>query len=175
MTNTIVLDASVAIALARGEPDGAAAEATLARSASSGGHILVPSHFWLEVTNILIRRHRWTGAETLSAIHILDDLDLVTVDLDRSLVVSMIDVAERHALSAYDATYLALIESMDGSLMTSDKALRRAAGARAVGVDGHRLSEAAAPYEHEVTWPRYKGASAFLAKLRAEARDAAAG
>jgi len=32
-----------------------------------------------------------------------------------------------------------------------------------------KLSETPAVYEHDVTWPNYKGASAFLAKLRAEA------
>ena len=109
------------------------------------------------------------------AIHLLDRLGLETVDLDRPTILSAVDLAERHDLTPYDAMYLALADSIDGALMTFDRALRAAAGVRAVGVDGHRLSEASAPYEHDVTWPNYKGASAYLATLRAEAREAAAG
>ncbi len=35
--------------------------------------------------------------------------------------------------------------------------------------DEHRTAETSAPYEHEVTWPNYKEASAYLARLRADA------
>lgn len=175
MTQMVVIDSSVVVAIVANEPEGPAAAATLARWASGSVAAIVPAHFWLEVSNALLIGQRWTGADVLAAMHSVDRLELKTIEIDRVLLLSTLDLAERHGLTTYDAAYLAVAESTDGSLMTLDKALRTAAGASAVGIEGHRLSEAPVPYEHEVTWPRYKGASAFLAKLRAEARDAAAG
>ena len=135
----------------------------------------MPSHFWLEVANALLRRHRWTSAATFEAIHELDRLRLETMELGQPTLLLAVSLAESYGLTPYDAMYLALAESMDGELLTFDRTLRAAAGPRAVALDGrHRLSEASAPYEHDVTWPSYKGASAYLAKLRAEARETAA-
>ena len=76
--------------------------------------------------------------------------------------------AERYGLSMYDAAYLALADSIDGEVLTFDQALKIAAGDRAITL-GHQLSETQVVYERDVTWPNYKGASAYLAKLRAEA------
>ena len=107
--------------------------------------------------------------KVLQAVHGLDALGFQTVDLDRALLILTIDASERYGLTAYDAAYIALAISLDGSLMTLDAALRAAAGTRAVHVGPPRLSETPMTNEHQVTWPDYKGASAFLAKLRAEA------
>lgn len=171
----LVLDASAAVAVARSEVEGSTVTARIVARTQAGSRVVVPSHFWLEVANALLRRHRWTSAACFEAIYELDRLGLETVDLDRPTLLLAVDIAERHGLMPYDAMYLALTESIDGELMTFDRALRAAAGARVVRAVGrHRLSESAAPYEHDVTWPRYKGASAYLAKLRVEAREAAA-
>jgi predicted nucleic acid-binding protein len=165
----VVVDSSVAIAIALHEPEGHAAATVMTQWIRNGTRILVPSHFWLEVTNGLARRHRIRGAQVLEAVHMLDGHRLETVDLDRALIVLAIDVAERHGLSSYDATYLALADSVDGSLATFDRALGLAAGARMIRPGPPRLSESPVPYEHAVTWPSYRGASAYLSKLRAEA------
>ena len=86
------------------------------------------------------------------------------------MLLSTLDIAERHGLTAYDATYLALAISVDGQLLTFDEALRAAAGARAIPTGHeHRTAELRPAYEHEVTWPNYKEASAYLARLRADA------
>ena len=55
----------------------------------------MPSHFWLEVVNPLARRHRWDGKELLHAIRELDELDLTTVESDRTHVLLTIDLV-RH-------------------------------------------------------------------------------
>jgi predicted nucleic acid-binding protein len=171
----LVMDASIAVSIARGEEASGPAHALIRARVRAGGKVVVPSHFWLEVANALLGRHRWTSAALFEAVHVLDRLGPQTVDLDRPTLLSAIDLVERHGLTAYDATYLALADATDGELITFDRALRAAAGARAVPLDGrHRLSETRAPYEHDVTWPDYKGASAYLAKLRVEAREAAA-
>lgn len=165
----LVVDASVATAIVRAERDGPPAAATILDWARDGARIVVPSHFWLEVTNSLLRGHGWSGAAALEAIRDLDGLRLEIVDLDRAAVVLVIDLCERHGLTAYDATYLALALSLDASIATFDRALAVAAGPRVVPFGQTRLSETPVPYESPVTWPSYRGASAYLAKLRAEA------
>jgi predicted nucleic acid-binding protein len=164
----VIVDASIAVAIVRKEPAGSASAAAISRSTRDGARVVVPSHFWLEVANALGGRRRWPGAKVLQAIHDLDRLRLETVDLDRALVILAIDMSERHGLTAYDAAYLALAVALDGSLMTLDARLGTAAGSRALHLGPASLSEMSAVYEHEVTWPNYKGASAYLAKLRAE-------
>jgi predicted nucleic acid-binding protein len=165
----IVIDASIAVSMARDEPEGPAATVAISNWTRSGARIVVPSHFWLEVANALLMRWHWSGAKVLEAIHHLDTLRFETIEPDRAALLLAIDLSERHRLTAYDAAYLAVAISLDGSLATFDAALRTAAGTRALHVGPTRLSETRAAYEHEVTWPNYKGASAYLAKLRAEA------
>jgi predicted nucleic acid-binding protein len=165
----VVVDASVALAIALNEPEGPLAAAAISDWTRTRATIVVPAHFWLEVTNSLLRRRHLPGEAVLEAVHSIDLLRFDTVDLDRAALVLAIDLAERHRLTSYDAAYLALTISLDGSLVTFDDALRTAAGMRALDIGPTRLSETLASYEHEVTWPNYKGASAFLARLRAEA------
>ena len=85
------------------------------------------------------------------------------------MLIQVIDRVERHGLTPYDAMYLALAETVGGQLATLDWTLATAAGSRAIIFgDGRRLHETPAVYEHDVTWPNYKQASAYLARLRAE-------
>ena len=167
---TVVIDTSAAIAIIREEPAGVPAARIIRTAAAAGTRVVVPSHFWLEVLNPLLTRYRTRGLDVIQAIHELDRLRLETIEIDRPLVLSTLDLAERHALTAYDAIYLALAISLDARLLTFDEQLRLASGARAMAIDdGHRTGETAATYEHDVTWPDYREASAYLAQLRADA------
>ena len=169
-----MIDASVALAIVRDEPTAPGILRALQGWSAGGRQLLVPSHFWLEVVNPLARRHRWDGRHMLHAIRELDELGLTTVESDRTQVLLTIDLVERHALTGFDAAYLALAQIYAADLATLDTELARASGIRAIALDARRrLSETATPYEHDVTWPDYKGASAYLAKLRVEARAAA--
>jgi predicted nucleic acid-binding protein len=136
--------------------------------------VIVPDHFWLEVSNSLIRRHRFRGNAVLEALHVLDDIVAETVAVGRPTLLLAIDRAERFGLSTYDAAYLGLAESLDGELATMDQALGRAAGARLVSVveTPRRLSEAEAPHGSSVlvSWPDYSGAASYLSSLRAGLR-----
>jgi predicted nucleic acid-binding protein len=171
----IVLDASVAISIVRDEPSAPGIRRALDEWTVDGRQLLVPSLFWLEVVNPLVRRHSWAGLEVLHAIHQLDAMDLTTVEADRTQVLLTLDLAERHGLTSFDAAYLALAQMSKADLATLDIDLARAAGGRAIELDRRqRLSETPAVYEHDVTWPDYERASAYLAKLRVEAREAAA-
>jgi predicted nucleic acid-binding protein len=171
MTATLVLDASAALAMIREEPEGPAVQRHVQRFAQDDAIILVPDHFWLEVVNTLVRRRHAPMADVLRAIHDMDELEISTAEIDRPLLWTTLDLAERHGLTAYDAAYLALAIVEDATLLTVDHDLAVAAGDRAVSLDGgHRLNETPAVHEHDVTWPSYARASSYLAELRARAR-----
>lgn len=171
----VVVDASVALTLVVSEAGSGSVRDQLRAWRRAGVDLHVPAHFWLEVGNSLMRRRRVPGEMALAVIHRLDDLDLLSAPLDRPLVLLALGLAERHGLSMYDAAYLALAEALDGRLYSADRSLLAAAGSRgiAAGVEDHRLSEESAPYSElsRPTWPNYREASAYLARLRAEARE----
>lgn len=177
MTTTVVVDASVAITFVLRQRGVADVDRRFEGWLADGTEFAVPTHFWLEVANSLVRRHRLTGDRVMEAIHTLDELGLATIPVERPLLLLALDRAERFGLTTYDAAYLALAESLDATLYTSDRALLAGAGSRGLAVTGatdHGLSEAPASYgtERRPTWPDYAGASAYLSKLRAEARPA---
>jgi predicted nucleic acid-binding protein len=170
MRRPVVIDSSVAIALVLDEPESAAVDQALGSWTREARSMVVPSHFWLEVVNRLGRSSRASGERMLAAVHRLDTLGLETVEPGRALLLHAIDRVERHGLTAYDAMYLILAESIDADLATFDRELAAAAGPRAITFDeGHEVHETPVAYERDVTWPSYKGASAYLAKLRADA------
>lgn len=165
----MVIDASFALALLLDAPEAPLVARMLRQWAMEGRTKAVPTLFWLEVLNRMRREPGATGADLLDAIHRLDTYEIETIDAGGSALIRVIDQVERHRLSSYDATYLVVAEDLDAELATFDGALAVAAGSRAFNFsDEHRLHEIPAVYEHEVTWPRYKEASAYLAKLRAE-------
>lgn len=170
----VVIDASVALAWVLDEPEGSEIEAVLLQWCSSRRTLLIPAHFWLEVINRIRRVHGTDGERMLATVHRLDSFGIQTVDSSRPMLIQVIDRVERHGLTPYDAMYLALAETVDGQLATLDTTLAAAAGARAITFgQGRRLHDVSVPYEHGVTWPNYKHASAYLARLRAETSAAA--
>jgi len=166
----VVIDASIALAIALEEPRADNAIRALREWARARRDRIVPSQFWYGLVNGLGRRHGFTGEAMLDAVYRLERFGLRTVNPDRGTLMLVIDRVERLGLSSYDALYLAVAESLKADLATFDRRLAAAAGPRAITFDnGHGLHESPVVYEHDVTWPSYKGASAYLAKLRAEA------
>lgn len=173
----VVIGASVAIARLRAEEHTLQILGAFRDWSRTGTRLVVPRAFWWEVANALAIGHGYAGDQVLEAIHELEILGIESRDPDRGQLLLAISAIERFRLTAYDAQYLVLAETMVAPLATLDRALARAAGSRAQylgpGDPGHLLSsETPAVYEHDVTWPNYKGASAYLAKLRAEAARA---
>jgi predicted nucleic acid-binding protein len=170
----LVLDASVAIAIIRREPTAPALLALVRASIAHGGRRLVPDDFWLELANVLVRRHRASPEMAVEALREADDFSLESVRLDRPLLLATLDRQALFGLTSYDAAYLALADAEDAQLLTLDVELARAAGGRAVRIPGAgrpRLSEGPAPFGRDaIDWARF---GPFLARLRAEARDAA--
>lgn len=166
----VVIDASIALAIALREPRAEPAIRTIRGWSQTRRERVVPSQFWYELVNGLGRRHGFTGQKLLDAVYQTERFGLRTVNPDRGILMLVIDRVERLGLSSYDALNLAVAESLRADLATFDRELAAAAGPRAITFDErHGLHETPAVYEHDVTWPSYKGASAYLAKLRAEA------
>jgi predicted nucleic acid-binding protein len=161
----MVLDASVAIALLRAEPAAADIARMLATRAGEGS-MMVPDHFWLEVENVLVRRHRWDADAVVEAFRWLDELGIETAPVDRPLALLALDRMAATGLTSYDAAYLALAEIDDGMLVTLDEDLASAAGDRGMVPGRHATGERRAPYPAAAA-PRWAEHGRYLANLRA--------
>ena len=169
----IVLDASAWIAFIRAESPGVMVSAVTSRHRLGSGRLIVPDHFWLELANVLIRRHGASPEDVVEAFLATDDLEIETIRTDRPTLLLALDLQHRHGLSAYDAVYLALAEAENARLLTLDTRLATAAGIRAIRLDPlgpHHVAEKPAPYVGEpVDWARF---GSYLARLRAEVQPA---
>jgi predicted nucleic acid-binding protein len=176
VAESIVIDASVAIALVRHEPRRPAIWAATRSWATARIRLLVPSIFWVEVVNALVRKHHRAETEVVEALATLDELAIETIELDRpTLLLALVPMSEA-GLSAYDALYLALAISTESRLATLDRRLAEVAGSRAVlFVEGGpgRLAEPPAPYERDAgrapAWVRSAAVGAHIAELRRRA------
>ena len=82
---------------------------------------------------------------------------------------AVVDLMERHDLSAYGATYLTLALSLDADLATADRRLALAAGGRAIFIGSGEIAEEREAYRPGLaTWPSWTDAGAYLADLRAK-------
>lgn len=169
----IVIDASIGLAVIRREPERPTIRAAAEAWAREGIDLVVPSHFWAEVVNVLVRRYGMSEPEVIEALAIVDDLAIQTVNLDRPTLLLALVPMDRAGLSAYDALYLALALATDGRLATLDRRLADAAGQRAIFLgDGHgrRLAErprAYGPYPQSgPAWLGSAAVGAYIAELR---------
>lgn len=162
----IVVDASAAMARLTREPTAPEVSRILRAAAASSTRRLVPPFFWMEVVNVLARRRHYSSAELMQALADLDELGFETVDQGRPELLLVVDLVERHELTAYDATYLALAQTADARLLTADRRLAEAAGRRAILLGGGDvIAEEPAEYAAPswVTWP---SAAAYLEAAR---------
>jgi len=125
----VVVDASVMVALIRGEES----DLRLAADwADEEAMLLAPLHFRAEVANALLRSARLPAAEVALAAGELDRSGIDPADRGLPGLLEAIDLADRHGLTVYDALYLQLAIDVDGELATLDGQLRRAAIAEEV-------------------------------------------
>lgn len=176
MAETIVIDASVAIALVREERQTPVVEAAARGWTARRMAVMVPSHFWAEVVNVLVRRYRLSQADVIDALATLDQLAIETIELDRPTLLLALAPMSQAGLSAYDALYLALAISTESLLATLDRRLADAAGSRAILVaedDPHRLAETrladGQETKRELSWVRSAAVGGYIAELRRRA------
>jgi predicted nucleic acid-binding protein len=101
---------------------------------------LVPSHWFLEVANVLIfaeKRKRITSARSRDFLNLLNLLD---IEVDHEAPVRafqhILPLARQYGLTSYDAAYLELALRRGLPMATLDDYLRSAAGAADVEVLG---------------------------------------
>lgn len=153
----------------RREPIAAEIRIVIDRVRERGEAIIVPELFWLEVTNALVRRHRLGSDDVLAAMRDIDELGPRTVASHRGLVLLGIDLMLAHGLSAYDASYLALVQAEDVHLLTADRRLGRAAGDRSVIRFPSAVHEELSPYGTDLPVGALAVHGQYLAELRREA------
>lgn len=88
--------------------------------------ITVPSLLYYEVANILLfGRSRPPEDQAAGALSDLISIPLVIVNPAPDAADAALRLASRHGLSYYDATYVALAETLDCALITADQRLAR--------------------------------------------------
>ena len=94
--------------------------------------LLVPAVYWTEIGHVLLRQAGKEAGDATERMRILEASGIDVADRGPAGVRMAMNLAERHGLSVYDATYLWLAIDVDGELATFDKALARAAVAEGV-------------------------------------------
>lgn len=96
--------------------------------------VRVPALWWFEIGNFLAVNQRRGRVAAQAIPGILDALERLGVEIDgRTQPLSLVNLAGRYRLSAYDAAYLHLAQRERIPLATLDRALMRAC--RAEGVE----------------------------------------
>ena len=129
----VVADVSAILSQAFDDKDATYAEAVIESIAAE--EALVPTLFWFEIRNALLMgelRGQITAERTGQFLSDLALLPFVVDDLPRE--VPAMDLARRHKLTIYDATYLELAQRKNLPLATLDDALIKAATAIGVTV-----------------------------------------
>ncbi|MBW1717569.1 MAG: type II toxin-antitoxin system VapC family toxin [Deltaproteobacteria bacterium] len=116
-----VVDASAIGAVIFGEPEGPAIVRRLA-----GNRLVAPELIFFEIASICVKklkRYPEYRQNILASFAMLKRLAMEPVEVQYSEVVLL---AERHGLTAYDASYLWLAKQLGAELVTLDKELQRA-------------------------------------------------
>lgn len=127
MSESIVVDASVAFKWLIYEEYSDEARSLLLQWRTEQIDILAPSWFMFEIVNILykyIRRGELTLAEGIRLIGVTRRLDIRILEYDQDLHVRALEITNQFRLSAaYDAHYLALAERLNCELWTAEERL----------------------------------------------------
>lgn len=127
MIDPFVLDASATLGLVLTDEF----ESEALENAIRTRPIIVPAIWPLEVVNALLmaeRRKRLTGLQLREMLKQIQNLPVRVEPASLSLAMGdVLRLANRYALSLYDACYLELADRLGASMASHDKALRRAA------------------------------------------------
>jgi hypothetical protein len=169
-----VLVAAVAGGAADGH--GPAVRRALRTWVEDGAEILVAGWAWPTLLDAL-RSRGWPAARIAEALHVLDGLDIRTVELDLPALLLAADAMERHDLAAPAAATLVLADLEHAQLASLDP---RVTGAAARGITVGTAVESAPgsgrrpdrDRASRTSLPDYRGLGALLGELRrtAEAR-----
>lgn len=134
---TVVVDATVAVAVCFDAPYSAAAEEAFIAWRRGDRGIFAPSLWWYESTSTvrkLVAARNLTSDEGTDVLRCLADLNIQTVETGRELARSSFQWADRLGhFVAYDGAYLACAERLEADFYTGDRRLVRRA--RDLGLD----------------------------------------
>jgi predicted nucleic acid-binding protein len=129
----IVVDASLAVEqIVEAAPRG---RASWDGWVGGGRTILVPSHFWPEMANALLRGNAFRPGRVRQEMGLLRAMGIESVDAHERRLLEAIGLAFLHRLSVYDALYVQLAIETDATLATLDRAMQGAAEAEGVEVE----------------------------------------
>jgi predicted nucleic acid-binding protein len=114
--------------------------------------LMAPSHYPVEVANALVKSARLPAIEVAAHIQRLFTSGVEIADRGLTGLLGAIELAAKHRLSVYDASYLHLAIDVDGPLATVDQALARAAlaeGVEIVSTEAHQWAAAASDPEFQ--------------------------
>ncbi|MBM9595089.1 type II toxin-antitoxin system VapC family toxin [Roseitranquillus sediminis] len=136
---SLVLDGSAALAWCFADETTPAVDAVMDQVAEAGA--VVPAIWRLEVANgpqAGLRRSRLDAERRDAMLAALADLPIgADPETDRHAWTATLRLADRHALTLYDASYLELALRLGLPMATLDKALRSAADTAGVPLLGH--------------------------------------
>lgn len=89
--------------------------------------IFVPDLFYIECTNIIWKYVRFQGLNSDDAKEYIQDLGKLALQRvsNESLMIDALETALQHEISAYDASYVALAQRLNTSMVTADNKLVR--------------------------------------------------
>lgn len=129
MTASFIIDCSITMAWLFADERTAETESIQERLILES--VLVPSHWYLEVANVLVmaeKRKRISAADSTQFVQLLETLDIVSdSELGAETFDILIPLCRSHGLTSYDAAYLDLAMRRQLPLATLDDELRRAA------------------------------------------------
>jgi predicted nucleic acid-binding protein len=123
---TKVVDASVLIKLFVPERGSELAHGLVERHISRSINLVVPELAFLEIMNAL--RYKKTGPALATVVADLWEFQLHVEHMNPFLMKRAAELAMKHNLSIYDATYLALADFCECSLYTADNELAKCPG-----------------------------------------------
>lgn len=130
MSKRIVIDASIGLAWVHPDQSTPATDALL-DELGQGVRPMVPTLWSVEVSNALLvleRRKKLKKDERLEAVAMLRALNADVDEVGHQFAFTRVtELAEKHGLSVYDATYLELALRERVPLATKDASLRQAA------------------------------------------------
>jgi predicted nucleic acid-binding protein len=132
----VIVDASAALALYLKDEDGS--YATSFADSLDEYRIMVPPHWWVEVTSGLLMAERRKRINRNEVDKIMESLIVLEAEV---IQIAPADFAEKiiplsytHKLTSYDACYLYLAIKQKAPLATLDKALKEAANKAGVAI-----------------------------------------